>query len=297
MLVQTKKSDCKNSSGERIPVSIIAVAMRKEPSQHHINFVNTPSRRSTPVQELRRQPQQVWKKIPATNFNETYSLSTRELPISIASPSFPRLDHKVGRIPAATLKKDASDRDITIGQLEKELEDQKLRCDQLENQVLESDVKDRKLNLLIHGMPTERLSQTVEENVKFFLSVTMEISDPIQLTKCYRMLGGSNAPDEEDTDFGDSGTSEVKSGKTKMKPNRGKGAGKLRKFPNLDCSSDNALDNLPENCDDSSELNWDEGQNSGHAGVENSTCKKNSGPPFKLSDFYAVLYEQDFFIE
>ena len=48
------------------------------------------------------------------------------------------------------------------------MEDQKLRCDQLENQVLESDVKDRKLNLLIHGMPTERPSQTVEENVKFF---------------------------------------------------------------------------------------------------------------------------------
>ena len=75
------------------------------------------------------------------------------------------------------------------------MEDQKLTCDQLENQVLESDVKDRKLNLLIHGMPIEWPSQTVEENVKFFfLSVTMEISDPIQITKCYRMLGGSNAP-------------------------------------------------------------------------------------------------------
>ena len=68
----------------------------------------------------------------------------------------------------ATLKKDASDRDIKIGRLEKELEDQKLRCDQLENQVLESDVNDRKLNLLIHGMPTERPSQKVDENVKFF---------------------------------------------------------------------------------------------------------------------------------
>ncbi|KAK2714989.1 hypothetical protein QYM36_009847 [Artemia franciscana] len=85
---------------KRIPVPIIANAMRKEPSQPHINFVNTPSRRPTPVQELRRQPQQAWKKIPATNFYKTYSLSTSEQPISITSPSFPRLDHKVGRIPA-----------------------------------------------------------------------------------------------------------------------------------------------------------------------------------------------------
>ncbi|XP_065557577.1 uncharacterized protein LOC136025474 [Artemia franciscana] len=47
---------------KRIPAPVIANAMRKEPSQPHINFVNTPSRKPTPVQEMRRQPQQAWKK-------------------------------------------------------------------------------------------------------------------------------------------------------------------------------------------------------------------------------------------
>jgi len=125
------------------------------------------------------------------NFDEAVKILTEKLDAVIRSQRDinKSIQSLTGEI--ATLKKDASDRDIKIGQLEKELEDQKLRCDQLENQVLESDVKDRKLNLLIHGMPTERPSQTVEENVKFFLSDTMEISDPIQITKCYRMLGGS----------------------------------------------------------------------------------------------------------
>ncbi|KAK2719514.1 hypothetical protein QYM36_005108 [Artemia franciscana] len=123
------------------------------------------------------------------NFDEAVKILTEKLDAVIRSQKDinKSIQSLTGEI--ATLKKDAFDRDIKIGQLEKELEDQKLRCDQLENQVLESDVKDRKLNLLIHGMPTERPSQTVEENVKIFLSVTMEISDPIQITKCYRMLG------------------------------------------------------------------------------------------------------------
>ena len=125
------------------------------------------------------------------NFDEAVKILTEKLDAVIRSQRDinKSIQSLTGEI--ATLKKDASDRDIKIGQLEKELEDQKLRCDQLENQVLESDVKDRKLNLLIHGMPTERPSQTVEENVKIFLSDTMEISHPIQITKCYRMLGGS----------------------------------------------------------------------------------------------------------
>ncbi|KAK2701821.1 hypothetical protein QYM36_019534, partial [Artemia franciscana] len=128
------------------------------------------------------------------NFDEAVKILTGKLDAVIRSQKDinKSIQSLTGEI--ATLKKDASDRDIKIGQLEKELEDQKLRCDQLENQVLGSDVKDRKLNLLIHGIPTERPSQPVEENVKHFLSVTMDISDPIQITKCYRMLGGSNAP-------------------------------------------------------------------------------------------------------
>ncbi|KAK2705571.1 hypothetical protein QYM36_015834 [Artemia franciscana] len=130
------------------------------------------------------------------NFDEAVKILTEKLDAVICSQKDinKSIQSLTGEI--ATLKKDASDRGIKIGQLEKELEDQKLRCDQLENQVLESDVKDCKLNLLIHGMPTERLSQTVEENVKQFLSVTMEISDPIRITKCYRMLSGSNAPSQ-----------------------------------------------------------------------------------------------------
>jgi hypothetical protein len=54
---------------------------------------------------------------------------------------------------------------------------------------------------------------------------------------------------------------------------------------------------LPEKlCDDSSELSWDEGQNSEHEGGDNSICKKYSGIPIKISDFYAVFYEKDFYI-
>ena len=119
-------------------------------------------------------------------------------------------------------------------------------------------------------------------------------------TKLNKAPGKSLAEssDREDEDLEDSRTSEVKSGKAKMKPNKGKGAGKkLREVLNLDCSSDDASDNLPEKlCDDSSELSWDEGQNSEHEGGDNSTCKKDSGLPIKLSDFYAVFYEKDFYI-
>jgi hypothetical protein len=83
---------------KNIPVPIIANAIRKETRQPQLNFSNTPSRTSTPVQDQRRHPQQAWKKLPSTSFNETYSLSTTESPIGLTSPSFPRLDQKVGRL-------------------------------------------------------------------------------------------------------------------------------------------------------------------------------------------------------
>jgi hypothetical protein len=83
---------------KNIPVPIIANAIRKETRQPQLNFSNTPSRTSTPVQDQRRHPQQAWKKLPSTSFNETYTLSTTESPIGLTSPSFPRLDQKVGRL-------------------------------------------------------------------------------------------------------------------------------------------------------------------------------------------------------
>ena len=46
---------------KNIPVPIIANAIRKETRQPQLNFSNTPSRTSTPVQDQRRHPQQAWK--------------------------------------------------------------------------------------------------------------------------------------------------------------------------------------------------------------------------------------------
>ncbi|KAK2723190.1 hypothetical protein QYM36_001756 [Artemia franciscana] len=85
------------------------------------------------------------------------------------------------------LKNESKSRDSKIVFLENQLEEQKSRCDTIEAKLLEMEVKDRKLNLIIHGLSKEKQQQTVFANVSTLFSSTMEITDKVQILQCYRM--------------------------------------------------------------------------------------------------------------
>ncbi|KAK2713981.1 hypothetical protein QYM36_009761 [Artemia franciscana] len=90
------------------------------------------------------------------------------------------------------LKNESKSRDSKIVILENQLEEQKSRCDTIEPKLLEMEVKDRKLNLIIHGLSKEKQQQTVFANVSTLFSSTMEITDKVQILECYRMSQKSN---------------------------------------------------------------------------------------------------------
>ena len=91
------------------------------------------------------------------------------------------------------LKNESKSRDSKIVILENQLEEQKSRCETIEMKLLEIEVKDHKLNLIIHGLSKEKQQQTVLANVSTLFSSTMEITDSIQILQCYRMSQKSNA--------------------------------------------------------------------------------------------------------
>ncbi|KAK2719368.1 hypothetical protein QYM36_005001 [Artemia franciscana] len=90
------------------------------------------------------------------------------------------------------LKNESKSRDSKIVFLENQLEEQMSRCDTIEAKLLEMEVKDRKLNLIIHGLSKEKQQQTVFANVSTLFSSTMEIMDKVQILQCYRMFQKSN---------------------------------------------------------------------------------------------------------
>lgn len=91
-----------------------------------------------------------------------------------------------------TLKNESKSRDAKIASLESQLEEQKSKFDTIETKLLEIEVKDRKLNLIIFGLPKEKNQQSVLTNVSTLLTSKMEITDKIQISQCYRVPQKSN---------------------------------------------------------------------------------------------------------
>ena len=69
-----------------------------------------------------------------------------------------------------TLKNESKSRDAKIASLESQLEEQKSKFDTIETKLLEIEVKDRKLNLIIFGLPKEKNQQTVLAKVSTLLT-------------------------------------------------------------------------------------------------------------------------------
>ena len=90
-----------------------------------------------------------------------------------------------------SLKSDATTRDSRIVELESTLEEQKLKSEALEKRLLAFEVKDRKLNLLVHGLPEEKSNETPEANVKNLFANKLGIDEPVMITKCYRITSRS----------------------------------------------------------------------------------------------------------
>ncbi|KAK2723022.1 hypothetical protein QYM36_003272 [Artemia franciscana] len=97
------------------------------------------------------------------------------------------------------LKNESKSRDSKIVILENQLEEQKSRCDTIEAKILEMEVKDRKLNLIIHGLSKEKQQQTVFADVSTLFSSTMEITDNVQILQRYRMSQKSNVSTRKPT--------------------------------------------------------------------------------------------------
>ena len=70
-------------------------------------------------------------------------------------------------------------RDHKIYELELVLDDQKTQSDSLEKRLLAFEVKERKLNLLIHGLPKEQVSEKMEVLVSNFTRNKLEVTEPI----------------------------------------------------------------------------------------------------------------------
>ena len=91
-----------------------------------------------------------------------------------------------------TLKNESKSCDVKIASLESQLEEQKSKFDTIETKLLEIEVKDRKLNLIIFGLPKEKNQQSVLTNVSTLLTSKVEITDKIRLSQCYRVPQKSN---------------------------------------------------------------------------------------------------------
>ena len=90
------------------------------------------------------------------------------------------------------LKNESKSGDSKIVILENKLEERKSRCNTIKAKLLEMEVKDRKINLIIHGLSKEKKQQTVFANVSTLFSSTMEITDNVQILQSYRISQKSN---------------------------------------------------------------------------------------------------------
>ncbi|KAK2718308.1 hypothetical protein QYM36_005572 [Artemia franciscana] len=61
------------------------------------------------------------------------------------------------------------------------------RIEQQEQRLLELEVKDRKLNLVVHGLKKEKNGETLEQNLQDLLRSSLEIKDNIQIARSFRV--------------------------------------------------------------------------------------------------------------
>ena len=60
------------------------------------------------------------------------------------------------------------------------------RIEQQEQRLLELEVKDRKLNLVVHSLRKEKNGETLEQNLQDFLRSSLEIKDNIQIARSFK---------------------------------------------------------------------------------------------------------------
>ena len=70
--------------------------------------------------------------------------------------------------------------------LRNDLKQEKLRNNDFESRLLDFEVRERILNLIVHG-PTEKHNQSVTSNVMSLISDKLQVTEDISLTKCYRL--------------------------------------------------------------------------------------------------------------
>ena len=61
----------------------------------------------------------------------------------------------------------------------------------IEKRLIAFEVEDRKLNLLIHGLPDEKSDETPGTNVKKFIRNKFGIAESVMISKCYRFASRS----------------------------------------------------------------------------------------------------------
>jgi len=106
------------------------------------------------------------------------------------------------------IKSDGIERGNRIRELESQLNAHKASCELLSKELLLVDLKSRKKNLIIHGLRNEKGNQTLESNVKSWISDTLGISSPITIDNLYRL--GSKTSNNITTRRGSSKTETLK---------------------------------------------------------------------------------------
>ena len=85
------------------------------------------------------------------------------------------------------IKSDGKQRGNRIHELESQLNAHKASCELLSKELLLIDLKSRRKNLIIHRLRKEKGNQTMESNMKSWISDTLGISNPITIDNLYRL--------------------------------------------------------------------------------------------------------------
>ena len=86
-----------------------------------------------------------------------------------------------------SLRQSLADKDAEIVELRSSIESHLAERVKLEKRLLDLEVKDRQLNLIVHGLPKEKLGQSLTENIETLFKEKLEIEKDIALKKVYRI--------------------------------------------------------------------------------------------------------------
>lgn len=121
------------------------------------------------------------------SFDEFRKVLSGKLDSIIATQT--ELNNKLDGITSeiASLRTEAADRDVRLNNFEKTIDEYVDKYQALEKQLLLIDVKDRRLNLIVHGLPAEEPNKKVEDSVIKLVSEKLGVTSDISMTKCYRI--------------------------------------------------------------------------------------------------------------